>query len=130
MAMINIEYRHSRPVKKSDSIRRSTEGMERYLQDIVKEMKSAGISVSLNDATASKEEDSSIFINNKNIKEILNGLKILFPETDDHCDDLTAPKLITMERPVLDWNKDFAEDIPDVLLKNAISKVYSEMGKG
>jgi len=129
MAMINIEYRHSKPVRKSDTVRRSTDGMERYLQDIVEEMKSAGISVSLIDATAFGDEDSSLFINGRNIKEILKGLKILFPEDDDHCDDLSGPKVVMVARPLTEWNDAYAEDIPDILLKNAISKTYSDIRK-
>jgi len=130
MAKMNIEYRHSKPVKKADNIRRSTDGMERYLQDIVKEMKSAGISVELIDCTATGDDDSSIYINGKNIKDILNGLKILFPEDDDHCDDLSGPKVVSFARPVLEWNDSYAEDIPDILMKNAISKTYSDINKG
>ena len=126
--MINVEYRHSRPVRRSETVRRSTESMERYLEDIVKEMKSAGISVELIDSTAT-EEDSSLYINDKNVKEILKGLKILFPEDDDHCDDLSGPKIISFQRPPLDWNNKYAEDIPDILLKNAISKTYSDIRK-
>ena len=129
MAMINIEYRHSKPVRRSDTMRRSTEGMERYLDDIVKEMRSAGISVALVDSTAIGDEGSSLFINDRNVKDILGGLKILFPEEDDHCDDLSAPKIVSFQRPLTDWNNKYAEDIPDILLKNAISKTYSELRK-
>ena len=37
--------------------------------------------------------------------------------------------ILGMGRPTLDWNKDIIDDIPDVLMKNAISKVYADITK-
>lgn len=128
MAMINIEYRHSAAVKK-ENLRRGSEGMEKYLSDLVKEMKSAKISAEYIDSAAVDGEENKVLINGTDVKDILAGLKIVMPESDDHCDDGSAPKMVTFGRPVLDWNKKYVEDIPDVLMKNAISKVYSELRK-
>ena len=126
MAMIDIEYRHTGTVMKADDVRRNTKGMEGYLRDLIKEMRSAGISVSLTDSPAT-DGKSSLYINGRNVKDILEGLKIHIPEEDDHCDNPNVTKMVTMGRPVLEWNMDYAEDIPDILMKNAISKTYADI---
>ena len=36
---------------------------------------------------------------------------------------------ITIGRPMLEWDPRVIEDIPDVLMKNAISKVYCDLQK-
>ena len=49
------------------------------------------------------------------------------PETDEGscgCDGKPVPIMIDSG---LDWNEDHIEDIPDILMKNAIAKVYAEM---
>ena len=69
-----------------------------------------------------------VFVNGKSIPDILNGLEIKPLETEESCDQ-GKTNMISFGRPTLDWNKDVIEDIPDVLVKNAISKAYSEITK-
>jgi hypothetical protein len=47
-------------------------------------------------------------------------------EADD-CDPQMRPKMIIFERPATDWDKNEIEDIPDVVMKNAVSKAYADM---
>ena len=126
MAMMNIEYRHRGKVKKTEETRRGTEGMIKYLSDLVAEMRSAKISAEFIESLAADGEANTVLINGKDVEEILEGLKIIIPEDDDICDD-RAPKMVTFGRPTLQWNERFVEDIPDILMKNAISKVYSDL---
>ena len=128
MAMLNIEYRHRGQVKKTEDVRRGTEGMRDYLSRLVDEMRSAKISAEFVDSVAAEGEENRVLINGKDVRDILEGLKIIIPEDDELCDDL-APKMVVFGRPTLQWNKQYVEDIPDILVKNAISKVYSEIGK-
>jgi len=126
MAMMKIEYRHREKVKKTEDTRRGTEGMIKYLSDLVAEMRSAKISAEFIESLAADGEANTVLINGKDVKDILDGLKIIIPEEDDMCDDRT-PKMVTFGRPTLQWNERFVEDIPDILMKNAISKVYSDL---
>jgi hypothetical protein len=124
--MLKIEYRHADRVGKTGDVRRDNDGMKDYLRDLVREMKEAKISATFTESAAQEGEENSVRINGRDIREILNGLKIIFPEDEEICDD-RAPKMVTFGRPVLQWNERHIEDIPDILMKNAISKVYSEM---
>lgn len=126
MAMLNIEYRHSKNVEKEQNIRRSNAMMVRYLEGIVKEMKDAKISAEFIDSVQ-LDGENALLINGTDVSKILDGLKIMFPEGDDHCDLGDTSKVMLTERPVTDWNKAYVEDIPDILMKNAISKVYADM---
>ena len=90
-------------------------------------MKGAGISSEYIDSPTVRGEKNCILINGKKVQEIIKGLKIMMLEDDDHCDYGTSAKLITFERPPAEWNEDIAEDVPDVIMKNAISKVYADI---
>lgn len=127
--MLNIEYRHSEKVRLAPDIRRTSEGMVRYLESLVKEMRSANISADFVDSVAVDGESNRLLINGKDINEILDGLKIIPLDDDEHCDVTSPPKLVTFGRPTMDWNRRYIEDIPDVFVKNAISKTYSEITK-
>ncbi|MDN5357569.1 MAG: hypothetical protein AB7D42_02385 [Candidatus Methanomethylophilaceae archaeon] len=124
MAMINIEYRHSAEPPEASIIRRKTIGeMKNYLMGLVAEMLLADISAQYID-TAS-DGRNAVVINGKDVHEILDGLQIKMLDSEDAC-DTGKPSLVKFERPVLDWKKEFIEDIPDVLMKNAISKAYAD----
>lgn len=127
MAMLNIEYRHSERVRSAPDVRRTSEGMERYLESLVKEMRTARISAEYIDSVAIDGEKNSLLINGTNIIDILDGLKIVPLDDDDHCDTGSGPKMVSFGRPPTDWNREYIEDIPDVFVKNAISKTYSRM---
>ncbi len=127
MAMINIEYRHSAEPRETSIIRRKTvEEMKNYLMGLVAEMLLADISAQYVDTAY--EGENTVVINGKDVHDILNGLQIRMLENEDACDS-GRPSLIKFERPVLDWKKEFIEDIPDVLMKNAISKAYADATK-
>ncbi len=127
MAMINIEYRHSAEPPETSIIRRKTvEEMKNYLMGLVAEMLLADISAQYVDTAY--EGKNTVVINGKDIHDILNGLQIRMLDSEDACDS-GRPSLIKFERPVLDWKKEFVEDIPDVLMKNAISKAYADATK-
>ncbi|MDD2410865.1 MAG: hypothetical protein PHV81_04250 [Candidatus Methanomethylophilaceae archaeon] len=127
MAMINIEYRHSEEPPEASIIRRKTvEEMKNYLMGLVAEMLIADISAQYVDAVS--EGKNAVVINGKDVNDILNGLQIRMLDNEDACDS-GKPSLIKFERPVLDWRREFIEDIPDVLMKNAISKAYADAAK-
>ncbi len=127
MAMIDIEYIHSAEPPEDYEIRRqSIEEMEDYLKEIVFEMQMADISSKF--TSMEGEGPNMVFVNGKSIPDILNGLEIKPLETEESCDQ-GKTNMISFGRPTLDWNKDVIEDIPDVLVKNAISKAYSEITK-
>jgi hypothetical protein len=127
MAMIDIEYRYSSDPVDDEMIRRtSIEEMSKYLKNLVYDMQMADISSKF--IGKEQEGPNSLYINGRNIEEILDGLDIKPLEVEDSCDH-GKPNMITFNRPVQDWNRDVIEDIPDVLVKNAISKVYSDILK-
>ena len=128
MAMIDIEYRYSNKPLGTDQIRRTTVyQMECYIRDLVTEMQSADISVKFETGFAVEGENNMVFINGKRVPEILSDLKIVVPEEDENNCGCEPKKLIKFERPMQDWKKEYIEDIPDILMKNAISKIYSDM---
>ena len=101
MAMIDIEYRHTGRDTPDDIRRRTWEEMEKYLRGLVYEMQEADIS-SKYIGTESEKEDM-VYINGKTVPAILEGLEIKAPMPD--------------------------EDVPDILMKNAISKVYCDINR-
>lgn len=124
MAMIDIEYRHSSEPPQLDIIRRkSNEEMKNYLMGLVADMLMSDISAKYTDVET--KEKNSVIINGQNVHDILDGLEIRILDSEDAC-DLRRPSLIKFERPTMDWEKEYIEDIPDVLMKNAISKIYSD----
>ena len=128
MAMIDIEYRYSgRPV--SGEVRRADwEEMEKYLRGLVYEMQEADIS-SKYVGTKTEDEDM-LYINGKTVIDILKGLEIRTPMPDEcECEYSGKPKMIKIGRPALEWNPQFIEDIPDILVKNAISKTYADINR-
>ena len=127
MAMIDIEYRHSSEPPEDENLRRwSVEEMSEYLKGLVFKMQMSDISSKF--VSVEAEGQNSLFINGKRVQDILDGLEIKMLETEESCDHGKA-NMISFGRPTLDWNKDVIEDIPDVLVKNAISKVYADVLK-
>ncbi|MDR2699046.1 MAG: hypothetical protein LBB30_05165 [Candidatus Methanoplasma sp.] len=127
MAMIDIEYRHSSEPPEDVEIRReSIEEMSKYLRNLVYEMQMADISSKF--ISTEGEGPNVVLINGKKIQDILAGLEIKMLESEDSCDHGKA-NIVSLGRPTLDWNKDVIEDIPDVLVKNAVSKAYADVLK-
>ena len=125
--MIDVEYRYSVEPDASKGIRRgSIEEMSNYLSDLVAEMLISDISSKFIGREVSGK--NALFINGRNVSEILEGLEIKMLDVEESCDHgRTTP--IAFGRPTLDWDKDIIEDIPDVLVKNAISKVFADVMK-
>lgn len=127
MAMINIEYRHSSEPPESEELRRrSNREMTEYLAGLVADMMISDIPAKLEE----KETDgkNAVLINGEDVHNILDGLEIRMLDSENAC-DFNRPNLIKFDRPVLDWKKEYIEDIPDVLMKNAISKIYADCVK-
>ncbi|MCL2032732.1 MAG: hypothetical protein FWH45_01070 [Methanomassiliicoccaceae archaeon] len=127
MAMIDIEYRHSSEPPEDENLRRwSIEEMSDYLRGLVSEMLLSDISSKF--ISTEGEGPNTLFINGKNITDILSGLDIKMLDSEESCDQGKV-NIVSFGRPTLDWNKDVIEDIPDVLVKNAISKAYADVVK-
>ena len=127
MAMIDIEYRHSAEPKDPENIRRpSVKIMTDYLTNLVCEMQMADISSKF--INTIHDGPNMLYINGKDVHDVLNGLKIKILDTDESCDHGTV-QIVKFDRPTLDWKKDIIEDIPDILVKNAISKVFADINE-
>ena len=128
MALVNIVYVHSGdPVAPEGAeIRHSTvDSMVEYLERLVVEMKFAGVGTDFK----SEHKDgvkNDIIINDRTVAEILDGLQIMKPELDSEG---RPASIVTFERAPDDWNQDIIEDIPDLLLKNALSKAFADADK-
>lgn len=129
MAMINIEYRHTSDDSVGDpDIRRPTVAqMKQYIRDLLFEMQMGDISCKLIE-TIVAEGPNDVLINGSTIPDIIDGLQIKMLEMEDAC-DTGSPRIIEMGRPTLDWKKEYIEDIPDTIMKNAIAKVYADMNR-
>ena len=122
---IIIEYRYKASDERKG--RRNTSGMRYYLEGLIDEMRSAGINAEYKDSVALDGRMNSVTVNGIDVMRILDGLDIRPLERDDGCD---TPNIITaFERPDTDWMKDTIEDIPDVMMKNAVSKVWADMNE-
>ena len=130
MAMLDIEYRFSDAPIDAEGIRRkTTKDMEFYIRGLVFEMQSADISVKFRTAVPEPGERNMVYINGRPVPDILEGLDIKIPEPDEETCGCSSPKIVTIGGPNLKWNIDCIEDIPDILMKNAISKMYADMEK-
>ena len=132
MAMLDIEYRHSGEPGFKDSRRKTVKDMEDYVRSLVLEMQMADISAGFKTVTIDSGKND-ITINGRTVESILEGLNIVPLEPDDEgcgCGTTDRKPLISIGRSDTDWNRDCIEDISDVLMKNAIAKVYSEMEAG
>ena len=131
--MIDIEYRYVKdrvpggdlPVR--EIRRKSPKEMEDYLRQLVFEMQSADISARY--IGKETEDENQVYINGTKVNDILRGLEIKMLEPEEDTCGCNGPRPIIIGRPMLDWDPRVIEDIPDVLMKNAISKVYSDLQK-
>ena len=130
MAMLDIEYRFSdRPLDAEKIRRKTTKDMEFYIRGLVFEMQSADISVKFSTGVPLEGERNMVYINGRTVPSILEGLDIKIPEPDEDSCGCSSPKIVSIGGPNLEWNTDYIEDIPDTLMKNAISKMYADMEK-
>ena len=128
MAKIEIEYRHTDAELKDPTIRRRTTGaMVQYIKDLVFEMQSGDISCRFTE-TVIDEGPNTVLINGMTIPKIIDGLEIKLLDVDDSC-DLGKTGIVTFGRPTLDWKREYVEDVPDTIMKNAIAKVFSDLNR-
>lgn len=128
MAMIEIEYRHTTDRIADPTVRRTTtDAMKEYIKGLVFEMQMDDISCKFTD-TVIENGPNTVVINGRTIPEIIDGLEIKLLEVENSC-DLGAGGIVTFGRPVLDWKKEYVEDVPDTIMKNAIAKVYADMNR-
>ncbi len=127
MAMIDIEYRHPESDPDDPTIRRRTNAvMSQYIRDLIFEMQMADISCSFKETVT--EDVRDVRINGRTIPEIIEGLQIKMLEEEDSC-DLGSTRMVKFGRPTLDWKREWVEDVPDTIMKNAIAKVFADENK-
>ncbi len=125
MALVNIVYVHSKEPEGTDLRRSSIASMVEYMERLVFEMKFAGVSTDFK----SEHRDGAkndVIVNGRTVAEILDGLQIVKPELDSEG---RPASIVTFERAPDDWQEDIIEDIPDLLMKNALSKAYADADK-
>lgn len=133
MAMLDIEYRYSaEPPSDAEIRRKSVKEMEDYIRSLVLEMQMADISVSFKMIKKDDIERNTVLINGRTVSQILDGLQLVMLEPNEDTCGCDAPsKLITnIGRSEIDWDENHIEDISDMLMKNAIAKVYADMEAG
>ena len=130
MVMLDIEYRYSGEAIGTKGLRRkNVREMEDYVRNLVLAMQSAAITAKYISRFATEGEMNMVYINGRSVPEILDGLEIKTPDPDESncgCDE--RPAVITIDRGN-DWNDNHIEDIPDILMKNAIAKAYADLGR-
>ena len=125
MAMIDIEYRHPEADPDDPTIRRRTNAvMSQYIRDLIFEMQMADISCAFKE-TVTEDGTRDVRINGRTIPEIIEGLQIKMLEEEDSC-DLGSTRMVKFGRPTLDWKREWVEDVPDTIMKNAIAKVVAD----
>ena len=128
MAMINIEYLHPAEDPSDPTIRRLTNAaMAAYIRDLIFEMQMGDISCAFKE-TVTEDGTRDVTINGRTIPEIIEGLQIKMLDEEESC-DLGSTKLVKFGRPTLDWKKEWVEDVPDTIMKNAIAKVFADENK-
>lgn len=125
--MINIEYMHPEEDPTDPTIRRRTNAvMNQYIRDLIFEMQMGDISCSYKETVTDGKRD--VVINGRTIPEIIDGLQIKMLEAEESC-DLGSTTMVKFGRPTLDWKREWVEDVPDTLMKNAIAKVFADENK-
>ncbi|MBO6083748.1 MAG: hypothetical protein J6O90_01520 [Candidatus Methanomethylophilaceae archaeon] len=133
MAMIDIEYRYAKGQTPGGDFpgreirRTSVKDMEEYLRNLVFEMQSADISARY--IGTETENENQVYINGMKVNDILKGLEIKMLDPEEDTCGCGGARPITIGRPMLEWDPRVIEDIPDVLMKNSISKVYCDLQK-
>lgn len=130
--MLDLEYRKKSSLDHPyEESRRDVYDFSEYLNDLVKEVKFSGINIKLRetDLPDGSEEKNALIINGRTVNEILNGLDLVLPGSKScgNCSGACGTGSCgTEEREELDWNEAIVEDIPDIILKNAISKALAD----
>ncbi|MGE4275433.1 MAG: hypothetical protein AB7E27_05155 [Candidatus Methanomethylophilaceae archaeon] len=127
---IIVEYRNKgRPDQVFALNRRDVAGLSKDLKALVDQVRSVGIDMEYKETMVGDDEPNGLLIGGRRVEDILDGLNIVREGGCSTCSaNCSEPTCETSkeERDELDWNRKVLEDIPEVLLKNAISKVISE----
>ena len=122
MAVLNVVYTHNGDPKYEASRRKTVKEMEEFLDDLIVDIKFAGISVKYESVDG---EFNDVTINGKSTAKIIEelGSNIRRP----NLDELGRPKTVSrVGRESNDWNDACIEDISMILMKNAFSKAYAD----
>ena len=127
MTMLVLEYRHTAEPEIDDpTIRRRTTGaMAQYMKDLIDEMRQGDISCSFKETVVEKGPNT-VLINGRTVADIIEGLQIKMLDADESC-DLGKTGIVTFGRPTLDWKREYIEDVPDTIMKNAIAKTFADL---
>jgi len=128
-----VEYRHKvqfQGEERCEGCRRNEKEMMEDLTRLVKEVNDEGIEMALTETVlddASKERND-IMVNEVPVREILKGITIVNSCGAGSCDtgSCSTDSCSTCGTPNLDWIEEVIEDIPEHLLKMAISKMIME----
>lgn len=128
---IIVEYRNKGRLDHPFSLsRRDVSGLTRELKILAGQVKSAGIDMEFKITSIAENEPNDILINGKSISKILDGLNIVLEggcsNCSVSCDESSCASAEKAERAELDWNRTVMEDIPEALLKNALSKAIAD----
>lgn len=127
---IILEYRNKGRLDHPFSLsRKDVSGLTKELKILVGQVKSVGIDMEFKVTAIGEDEPNDILINGKPIAKILQGLNIVHEGGCSDCSACNESSCATAnesKRDELDWNRSVVEDIPEALLKNAISKVIAD----
>lgn len=130
--MLDLEYRKKSSLDYPyEESRRDVYDFSEYLNELVKEVRFSGINIKLREIELpdGSEERNTLIINGRTVYEILSGLDLVLPGSKScgNCSGACGTGSCgTDEREELDWNEDIVEDIPEIILKNAISKALAD----
>jgi len=128
---ITVEYRNKGRLDHPFTLsRRDVSGLAQELKVLVGQVKSVGIDMEFQLTTVGDDQPNDILINGQSISKILDGLNIVqeggCSDCAGSCNETSCGTVSDAKRGELDWNNDVVEDIPEALLKNAISKVIAD----
>lgn len=127
---ITVEYRHKGRLDQPFSLsRRDVPGFSKELKVLVGQVRSVGIDMLFKESRFDGDEPNALIIGGRSIDDVLEGLNIVREGGCSTCSaNCSEPTCETAkeERDEMDWNRRVLEDIPEVLLKNAISKVIAD----
>lgn len=127
---ITVEYRHKGRLDQPFSLsRRDVPGFSKELKVLVGQVRSVGIDMLFKESRFDGDEPNALIIGGRSIDDVLEGLNIVreggCSTCSANCNEPTC-ETAKEERDEMDWNRRVLEDIPEVLLKNAISKVIAD----
>ncbi len=127
---IMLEYLHKGRIDQPFELsRRDVPAMARLLKTLVGQARIAGIDMLYREADVREDEPNTLLIGGRDLSEILEGLDIVLESDCSTCSancSSTGCEVAGAGRGDLDWNRRVLEDVPEIVLKNAISKVISE----